>query len=55
MNDLQEVQKKSFGFENLNTLYPGDIKGIYKKMRSYRIEKNTYEKRAFLYLDIISG
>jgi hypothetical protein len=55
MNDLQEVQKKSFGLKNLNTLYPGDIKGIYKNERSfYRIGKNTYEKRAFLYLDIIS-
>jgi hypothetical protein len=45
MNDLQEVQKKSFGLKNLNTLYPGDIKRIYKNERSfYRIEKNTYEK-----------
>jgi hypothetical protein len=40
--------------KNLNTLYPGDIKRIYK-MRGRFIElKKTYEKRAFLYLDIIS-
>jgi hypothetical protein len=37
-------------------LYPGDIKKEFiKNERSfYRIGKNTYEKRAFLYLDIIS-
>jgi hypothetical protein len=36
-------------------LYPGDIKRIYKmRGRFIELEKNTYEKRAFLYLDIIS-
>lgn len=57
MNDLHEVQKEIIRFlKNLNNLYPSDIKKEFIKMRERFIdlEKKTYEKRAFLYLDIIS-
>ena len=57
MNDLHEVQKEIIRFlKNLNSIYPGDIKKEFIKMkeRFIELEKNTYEKRAFLYLDIIS-
>lgn len=57
MNDLHEVQKEIIRFlKNLNLIYPGDIKKEFIKMkeRFIELEKNTYEKRAFLYLDIIS-
>jgi hypothetical protein len=57
MNDLNEVQKEIIRFlKNLNSIYPGDIKKEFIKMkeRFIELEKNTYEKRAFLYLDIIS-
>ncbi len=57
MNDLHEVQKEIIRFlKNLNSIYPGDIKKEFVKMkeRFVELEKNTYEKRAFLYLDIIS-
>jgi hypothetical protein len=57
MNDLHEVQKEIIRFlKNLSTLYPSDIKKEFVKMRErfIELEKNTYEKRAFLYLDIIS-
>ena len=56
-NDLQEVQKEIIKFlRSLNSIYPGDIKKEFIKMRTRFIEldSNTYEKRAFLYLDIIS-
>ncbi|RDI53551.1 hypothetical protein [Flavobacterium glaciei] len=57
MNDLHEVQKEIIKFlKNLNSIYPTDIKKEFVKMRArfIELEKNTYEKRAFLYLDIIS-
>ena len=57
MNDLHEVQKEIIKFlKNLNSIYPTDIKKEFVKMRErfIELEKNTYEKRAFLYLDIIS-
>jgi hypothetical protein len=57
MNDLHEVQKEIIKFlKNLNSIYPSDIKKEFIKMRARFIEldNNTYEKRAFLYLDIIS-
>ncbi|MFV8442110.1 hypothetical protein [Flavobacterium sp. LB2P44] len=57
MNDLHEVQKEIIRFlKNLNSIYPTDIKKEFIKMRArfIELEKNTYEKRAFLYLDIIS-
>ena len=57
MNDLHEVQKEIIKFlKSLNSIYPSDIKKEFIKMRErfIELEKNTYEKRAFLYLDIIS-
>ena len=57
MNDLHEVQKEIIKFlKNLNSIYPTDIKKEFVKMRIrfIELEHNTYEKRAFLYLDIIS-
>jgi hypothetical protein len=57
MNDLHQVQKEIIRFlKNLNNLYPSDIKKEFIKMRErfIELEKKTYEKRAFLYLDIIS-
>jgi len=57
MNDLHEVQKEIIRFlKNLSNLYPSDIKKEFIKMRQrfIELEKSTYEKRAFLYLDIIS-
>jgi hypothetical protein len=57
MNDLHEVQKEIIRFlKKLNSIYPTDIKKEFIKMRVrfIELEKNTYEKRAFLYLDIIS-
>ncbi len=57
MNDLHAVQKEMIKFlKNLNSIYPSDIKKEFIKMRTRFIEldNNTYEKRAFLYLDIIS-
>ena len=57
MNDLHEVQKEIMRFmKNLNSIYPSDIKKEFIKMRErfIELENNTYEKRAFLYLDIIS-
>jgi tetratricopeptide (TPR) repeat protein len=57
MNDLHEVQKEIIRFlKKLNTIYPSDIKKEFIKVkeRFIELEKSTYEKRAFLYLDIIS-
>jgi hypothetical protein len=45
MNDLQVQKKNHSVLKNLNTLYPGDIKRIYKmRGRFIELEKNTYEK-----------
>jgi len=57
MNDLHEVQKEIIRFlKNLNSIYPSDITNEFIKMkeRFIELEQNTYEKRAFLYLDLIS-
>jgi hypothetical protein len=54
---LHEVQKEIIRFlKNLNSIYPSDIKKEFIKMKArfIELENNTYEKRAFLYLDIIS-
>lgn len=57
MNDLHVVQKKMISFlKNLNKLYPHDLKGafkeLYKELKQY--EDHPYERRSFLYLDILS-
>jgi hypothetical protein len=57
MNDLNVVQREMIGFlRQLDTFYRSDIteklKQLYEKLLPY--ETHPYEKRPFLYLDIIS-
>ena len=57
MNDLHEVQKTILKYLNgLENIYPGEIKGFLRNLHKELIkyEDDPYEKRAFLYLDIIS-
>jgi hypothetical protein len=57
MNDLHEVQREMIKFlRNLGGIYPSDLKAEFKKLhtRLQVFENHPYEKRAFLYLDIIS-
>lgn len=57
MNDLHEVQKEMIKFlRNLGNIYPHELKGEFIKLRDRlkQYEDHPYEKRAFLYLDIIS-
>ena len=57
MNDLQQVQRKMILFlKNLSKIYPQDIKKAFINLHVELIkyENHPYEKRAFLYLDIIS-
>lgn len=57
MNDLHEVQKEIIKFiRGLQDVYPNDLKKAFKnlhtKLKVY--EEHPFERRAFLYLDIIS-
>lgn len=57
MNDLYEVQKEMIKFiRGLQDIYPHELKNAFKdlleKLKFY--ENHPYERRAFLYLDIIS-
>jgi tetratricopeptide (TPR) repeat protein len=57
MEDLYEVQKEMIKFlRGLGDIYPHEVKGafikLHKKLKEY--EKDPYQSRAFLYLDIIS-
>ncbi|OUS00429.1 hypothetical protein A9Q86_10685 [Flavobacteriales bacterium 33_180_T64] len=57
INDLYEVQKEMIKFiRSLQDIYPQDIKKAFKELlktlKTY--EDHPYERRAFLYLDIIS-
>ena len=57
MNELHEVQREIIKFlKNLSSIYPNDLKSEFKKLHDKLIvfEDHPYEKRAFLYLDIIS-
>ena len=57
MNDLNQVQAKMITFlKNLSNIYPQDIKKEFIKLHKelIKFENHPYEKRAFLYLDIIS-
>ncbi|MCX2680087.1 hypothetical protein OOZ15_09070 [Galbibacter sp. EGI 63066] len=57
MNDLHEVQKEMIKFlKNLGEIYPHELKDEFKKLHKTlkKYEDHPYEKRAFLYLDIIS-
>lgn len=57
MNDLHEVQKEMIKFiKGLQDIYPHDLKdafrGLVECLKAY--EEHPYERRSFLYLDIIS-
>lgn len=57
MNDLHKVQIEFIKFlKNLGSVYPHQLKKEFKKLHANlkQLENHTYEKRAFLYLDIIS-
>ncbi len=57
MNDLHEVQKEMIKFlKNLGDIFPHQIKDEFKKLHKNlkQYENHPYEKRAFLYLDILS-
>ncbi|KAA1243981.1 hypothetical protein [Aquimarina sp. RZ0] len=57
MNDLHEVQKEMIKFlKNLGDIFPHQIKDAFKKLHKTlkQYEDHPYEKRAFLYLDILS-
>ncbi|MCK5815622.1 MAG: hypothetical protein KAH07_06730 [Flavobacteriaceae bacterium] len=57
MNDLHAVQKKMIEFlRSLSDMYPGELKAAFKKLHAELkvYENHPYEKRAFLYLDILS-
>lgn len=57
MNDLHAVQKEMIKFlRNLGNIYPHELRNefqkLYNELKKY--ENHPYEKRAFLYLDILS-
>ncbi len=57
MNDLNMVQKEMIKFiRGLQYIYPQDIKKEFKKLLEVlrQFEDHPFERRAFLYLDIIS-
>ena len=57
MNDLHAVQKEMIKFlRNLGNIYPSDLRNEFQKLHTElkKYEDHPYEKRAFLYLDIIS-
>ncbi|PKG53598.1 hypothetical protein [Olleya sp. 1-3] len=57
MNDLHEVQKEMIKFiRGLQDIYPQDIKREFKKLLEVLkpFEDHPFERRAFLYLDVIS-
>ncbi|WP_298548939.1 hypothetical protein [uncultured Aquimarina sp.] len=57
MDDLHEVQKEMIKFlKNLGDIFPHQIKDEFRKLhkRLKQYEDHPYEKRAFLYLDILS-
>ncbi len=57
MNDLHEVQKEMIKFlRNLPEISPLDIKDEFRKLHATlkQYEDHPFERRAFLYLDIIS-
>ncbi|MEX0291197.1 MAG: hypothetical protein AB3N14_18990 [Flavobacteriaceae bacterium] len=57
MNDLHEVQKEMIKFlRGLGDIYPHELKDQFQKLYNQlkKYEDHPYEKRAFLYLDILS-
>lgn len=57
MDDLHAVQQEMIKFlRNLGNIYPRELKNEFQKLYTElkKYENHPYEKRAFLYLDIIS-
>ena len=57
MNDLHEVQKEMIKFlRGLGDIYPHELRNQFQKLYDQlkKYEDHPYEKRAFLYLDILS-
>lgn len=57
MNELHEVQKEMIKFvRNLGDIYPHELKAEFKKLHTTlkQYEDDPYERRAFLYLDLLS-
>ncbi len=57
MDDLHEVQKEMIKFvRNLGDIYPHELKTEFKKLHTTlkKYENDPYERRAFLYLDLLS-
>lgn len=57
MNDLHAVQKEMIKFlRNLGDIYPHELRDEFQKLHNElkKYENHPYEKRAFLYLDILS-
>lgn len=57
MDDLHEVQRKMISFlKNLSNIYPQDLRKAFIKLHEElsQYEQHPYEKRSFLYLDILS-
>lgn len=57
MDELNKVQSEIINFmKTLPDIYPHDVKDAFRAIRQKfkTYEDNPYERRAFLYLDIIS-
>ena len=57
MDELQAVQKEMIRFmRSLTDIYPNELKQAFRQLHSSlkRFENDPYEKRSFLYLDILS-
>ena len=57
MNDLHAVQKEMIKFlRSLGDIYPHELRAEFQKLYDQlkKYENHPYEKRAFLYLDILS-
>ena len=57
MNDLHQVQRKMIQFlKNLKNIYPQELHKAFVNLHDelLKYENHPYEKRAFLYLDILS-
>ena len=57
MEDLYLVQKEMIKFlKQLGDIYPQEIKAAFKELHAKlkRLEEDPYERRAFLYLDVLS-
>ena len=57
MDDLHEVQKAMIRFvRSLGDIYPHELKSAFAKLHKElkKYENDPYERRAFLYLDVLS-